>query len=90
MVKQKTKLKTEKESLSDTGKHLVLYNDEHHTFEYVIKSLIEVCNHDAEQAEQCTMLTHYKGKCPVRTGSEKELRPFLEGLLIKGLYAEVE
>ncbi|MFA6925266.1 MAG: ATP-dependent Clp protease adaptor ClpS [Bacteroidales bacterium] len=90
MVKQRTKLKVEKSGLSGIEKELLLYNYEHHSFEYVIKSLIEVCKHDAEQAEQCTMLTHYKGRCSVRTGSEKELRPFLEGLLVKGLNAEIE
>ncbi len=90
MVKQRTKFKIERSDLSNIEKQLILYNDEHHSFDYVIESLIEVCNHDAEQAEQCTLLTHYKGKCSVKSGSENELRPCLEGLLSKGLSTEIK
>ena len=54
---------------------LVVFNDDVNTFEHVINTLIKICSHSAEQAEQCTYLIHYKGKCTVKTGSFTELRP---------------
>ena len=48
--------------------HIVLHNDEVNTFDFVINSLINVCEHTEEQAEQCTWLVHFKGKCTVKTG----------------------
>lgn len=76
---------------SDTTKErsLVLYNDEIHTFDYVIKSLIEVCDHDSVQAEQCTYLVHYKGKCDVKAGSFSMLKPMKQGLIDRGLKATI-
>lgn len=70
--------------------HLVVYNDDVNTFEYVIESLITVCEHDAIQAEQCTYLIHFKGKCSVKSGSYKELRPRCEALLDRGLSATID
>jgi ATP-dependent Clp protease adaptor protein ClpS len=64
---------------------LTLHNDDLHTFEYVIESLIEVCNHDMEQAEQCTYLIHYKGKCDVKKGSFNYLSPLKKELSRRGL-----
>jgi ATP-dependent Clp protease adaptor protein ClpS len=64
---------------------LTLHDDDLHTFEYVIESLIEVCNHDMEQAEQCTYLVHYKGKCDVKKGSPTYLTPFKRELSRRGL-----
>ena len=69
---------------------LVLYNDDIHTFEYVIDSLIEVCNHDEIQAEQCTMIVHYKGQCEVKKGPPDTLLPLKEGLLGRGLKAVID
>jgi ATP-dependent Clp protease adaptor protein ClpS len=69
---------------------LTLHNDEIHTFEYVIESLIEVCNHDMEQAEQCTYLVHYKGQCDVKKGSHKFLAPFKKELSRRGLTVTIE
>jgi ATP-dependent Clp protease adaptor protein ClpS len=69
---------------------LTLHNDEIHTFEYVIESLIEVCNHDMEQAEQCTYLVHYKGQCDVKKGSQKFLAPFKKELSRRGLTVTIE
>ena len=59
---------------------LVLYNDDVNTFDFVIESLIEVCKHTLEQAEQCTMLVHYKGKCTVKTGDMEMLMPMHQKL----------
>ncbi|HET6243551.1 MAG: ATP-dependent Clp protease adaptor ClpS [Bacteroidetes bacterium] len=72
------------------NKNVVLYNDDVNTFEYVIEALIEVCNHNSLQAEQCTYLVHYKGKCAVKTGKMIDLRPVQIALLDRGLTASIE
>lgn len=64
---------------------LTLHNDELHTFEYVIESLIEVCEHNMEQAEQCTFLVHYKGQCDIKKGEYNALVPFKKELSRRGL-----
>jgi len=68
---------------------IILFNDDVNTFDFVIDSLIEVCDHTAEQAEQCALLVHYKGKCAVKTGEYNELKPRCTILLTKGLSAEI-
>jgi len=74
----------------ETNKYeIILFNDDIHTFDYVIDSLIEICEHTLEQAEQCTYLVHYKGKCSVKTGEYDELKPRCTRLLQKGLSAEI-
>ena len=70
--------------------NIVLYNDEVNTFDFVIESLIEVCKHDLLQAEQCTLIVHYNGKCAVKQGGFIELRPLCEALLSRGLSATIE
>ena len=68
---------------------LILHNDDIHTFDYVIDALIEVCKHNLEQAEQCTMLVHYKGKCTVKTGTLDVLKPMHEKLISLTLTSEI-
>jgi ATP-dependent Clp protease adaptor protein ClpS len=68
---------------------IVLFNDDVNTFDHVIETLIIVCDHTAEQAEQCAILVHYKGKCTVKTGSYEELKPKCSLLLEAGLSAEI-
>ena len=68
---------------------LVLHDDDIHTFDYVIDALISACKHSPEQAEQCTMLVHFKGKCTVKTGSMDVLKPMHEKLLSKSLTSEI-
>lgn len=68
---------------------IVLYNDDVNTFDHVIDTLIRVCSHTSEQAEQCAILVHYKGKCTVKTGSFDELKPQCTSLLEAGLSAEI-
>ena len=68
---------------------IVLYNDDVNTFDHVIDTLILVCKHTSEQAEQCAILVHYKGKCTVKTGSFDELKPLCTQLLEAGLSAEI-
>jgi ATP-dependent Clp protease adaptor protein ClpS len=72
------------------GKFLILHNDDYHTFDYVIDALITVCNHNEEQAVQCTYLVHYKGKADVKKGSYNELKPMMTGLKAKDLKATIE
>lgn len=74
----------------EATKALVLYDDDFNTFEHVIDSLIKVCDHHPEQAEQCTHLVHYKGKCVVKNGTYKKLKPLCESLLERGLTAKIE
>ena len=68
---------------------LIVFNDEVNTFEHVINTLIRVCRHSSEQAEQCTLLIHYKGKCTVRNGSFEELRPLREAICESGIDAKI-
>ena len=70
--------------------HLVIYNDEVNTFDFVIESLITVCKHERMQAEQCTFIIHYNGKCSVKDGEFSGLRPMCEALLDRGLTATIE
>jgi ATP-dependent Clp protease adaptor protein ClpS len=71
-------------------KKLVLFNDEVNTFDFVIESLINVCGHDALQAEQCTLIVHFKGKCAVKEGTFEKLEPMCTALLDRGLTAEIQ
>ncbi|KJJ38297.1 MULTISPECIES: ATP-dependent Clp protease adaptor ClpS [Aequorivita] len=68
---------------------IVLYNDDVNTFDHVINSLIFACEHTPEQAEQCSIIVHYKGKCTVKTGEFNELKPRCTMLLEAGLSAEI-
>lgn len=69
---------------------LVVYNDDFNTFDFVIETLMKYCDHEPEQAMQCTYLIHYKGQCAVKNGSYKQLKPICEALLEKGLTAKIE
>ncbi len=75
--------------LEDEGHTLVVHNDDVNTFDFVIDSLMEICQHSPEQAEQCTWLIHYKGKCDVKSGSMDELMPRHQKLLSRGLTSEI-
>lgn len=75
---------------TDEENKLVLWNDDVNTFDFVIECLIEICEHTPEQAEQCTILIHYKGKCTVKTGSMEKLKPMHEKLLSRGLTSEIQ
>jgi ATP-dependent Clp protease adaptor protein ClpS len=62
----------------ESTRALLLYNDDYNTFAFVTESLIKVCDHDPVQAEQCTYLIHYTGKCAVKHGTFKKLKPLCE------------
>ena len=88
-VKEKVQIKTELKEETVKNNEIVLYNDDVNTFDHVIDTLIDVCQHTSEQAEQCALLVHYKGKCTVKTGSLKDLKPKCLSLLSAGLSAEI-
>ncbi len=69
---------------------LILHNDDVNTFDHVIDSLIEICSHEPEQAEQCAFIVHYKGKCDVKHDSFERLAPKKRALNQKGLEATIE
>ena len=69
---------------------LILHNDDLNTFDYVIKTLIEVCRHESLQAEQCALIAHHKGKCEILQGALPELQPVRMKLLIKGLTVTID
>ncbi|WP_221390498.1 ATP-dependent Clp protease adaptor ClpS [Dyadobacter sp. NIV53] len=70
-------------------KKLVIYNDDVNTFDWVIDTLIEVCRHTSEQAEQCTLIIHYKGKCSVKEGEFEELIFMRNEICRRGISAEI-
>jgi len=88
-IKEKIQQKSEVLEQEVLQHEIILFNDEVNTFEFVINSLIDVCEHTSEQAEQCTYLVHYKGKCAVKTGEYDELKPRCTRLLNLGLSAEI-
>jgi ATP-dependent Clp protease adaptor protein ClpS len=69
--------------------NLVVFNDDFNTFDHVIQTLIKVCKHTPEQAEQCTWLIHYKGKCAVRSGPVEELKPMRQAICDAGIDARI-
>ncbi|MBK6524082.1 MAG: ATP-dependent Clp protease adaptor ClpS [Crocinitomicaceae bacterium] len=77
-----------KTTFEDT-KDLIIYNDDYNTFDYVIESLVKVCKHEVIQAEQCTWIIHYNGKCAVKKGSFDVLRPMRQALSERGLDAKI-
>jgi len=70
--------------------NLVVYNDEVNTFDFIIASLMDICDMDIEQAEQCTIIIHYKGKYGVKSGSLDTLRPLKDAFVDRGIGATIE
>lgn len=75
---------------TDQEHKLIVYNDDFNTFPHVISTLIEVCGHTMIQAEQCTLIIHYKGKCCVKLGSWDKLVAMRNAICDRGIQAEVE
>ncbi len=69
---------------------LVLLNDEIHSFDYVIEALIHICNHQYEQAVQCTLITHHNGRCAIRNGKLEPLSQMKKALISKELNATID
>jgi len=88
-IKEKISEKTSVKEAVSLNNEIIIFNDDVNTFDHVIETLIEVCSHTSEQAEQCALIIHYNGKCGVKTGSIKELVPQCTRLLEAGLSAEI-
>jgi len=90
MKKEKTIPFNENQELVEDLKKIVLYNDDFNTFDFVIDTLVEVCKHNANQAEQCAFIVHFKGKCSVKRGPFNKLKPLKEEMLRRTLTVSIE
>ena len=88
-TKEKISEKILIDSKSLNENEIILFNDDVNTFDHVIETLMRVCDHTLEQAKQCSIIVHYKGKCSVKSGSYSELKPRCAKLLEAGLSAEI-
>ncbi len=77
------------EALLKDENEIVIFNDDHNTFDFVIDSLVKVCSHSLIQAEQCTHIIHFNGKCGVKRGDIEKLLPLCTALQDRGLSAEI-
>jgi len=84
LVEVEVKVKPEK------NRSLIIYNDDVNSFDFVIETLIAVCGHDPLQAEQCTLIIHFKGRCEVKGGSFDELKPLKDEIIDRGISATIE
>lgn len=73
-----------------TPADLIVYNDDHNTFDWVMKSFEDILGHTSEQSEQLALLIHFKGKATVKSAAMSELRPKREALVDRGLSATIE
>ncbi|HEX8563494.1 MAG TPA: ATP-dependent Clp protease adaptor ClpS [Flavobacterium sp.] len=89
MAKEQVLEQSEVSAAVSINNEIVVFNDDVNTFDHVIETLIRVCHHTPEQAEQCSLIVHYKGKCTVKTGVLDELKPQCTQLLEAGLSAEI-
>ena len=87
--REKTLEKIEIQEETVKQHEIVLYNDDVNTFDHVIETLIYACDHTPEQAEQCSIIVHFNGKCTVKTGEYDDLKPRCTILLDAGLTAEI-
>lgn len=78
------------EELVEPSKAIIVYNDDYNTFPHVIECFMKYCGHSNLQAEQCAMIIHHNGKCDVKHGSYKDLKPICEALLENHLTAKIE
>jgi ATP-dependent Clp protease adaptor protein ClpS len=85
MKKQQIKPIDSTDQLLTSRNELILFNDDVNSFEFVIESLVEVCDHDLVQAEQCAMIAHFKGKCGIKSGTLSELTPMNNELNSRGI-----
>lgn len=89
-MRNKPKLEEKIENTEEKVYSLTLYNDDIHSFDYVIEALMDVCQQDSIQAEQCTYITHHKGECQVKKGSLAVLKPMKNGLLERELIVTLD
>jgi ATP-dependent Clp protease adaptor protein ClpS len=74
----------------DKQHSLIVWNDDVNTFEWVIETLVDVCGHSAEQAEQCAMIIHTQGKYAVKHGNYDDLKPMKDAIVDRGIDATIE
>ena len=86
----KTLQETDTDVLTEDPCTLVVWNDEVNTFEWVIDTLMDICGHSHEQAEQCAYIIHFSGKYGVKQGSYDELKPMCDAITDRGIGATVE
>jgi ATP-dependent Clp protease adaptor protein ClpS len=89
-IQTATAEETEVLTLTEAPCNLIVWNDEVNTFEWVIDTLMEVCGHSHEQAEQCAYLIHFQGKYAVKNGSYDDLKPQCDAITERGINATVE
>lgn len=88
-TQEQVQIKEKQDVKSEESSQIVLWNDEVNTFDHVIESLVDICDHTYIQAEQCSLIVHYNGKCTVKTGDRSKLVPQCSALLDAGLSAEL-
>lgn len=88
-TKEKIRERVSVQEVTARNNEIIVYNDDVNTFDHVIETLMRVCEHTAEQAEQCSLIIHYNGKCTVKTGLITKLKPQCTQLLEAGLSAEI-
>lgn len=90
MTKERTQNITDRSAKELNKFRLILHNDDFNTFDHVIASLEEVCYYTREQAEQCALITHYKGRYDIKSGAFQTLQPFKNGLAARNLTVTIE
>jgi len=90
MTKEKINPANHTDNQQENILDLILFNDEVNTFDFVIETLIEVCKHHTEQAEQCALIAHMKGRCPVKKGIVDILQPMKSEMTNRGLTVTIE
>ncbi|NOZ45470.1 MAG: ATP-dependent Clp protease adaptor ClpS [Chlorobi bacterium] len=89
-TRENLKDKTNSEFTKNSNHFLILHNDDVNSFDFVIESLIDICQHKMEQAEQCAFITHYKGKCDIKKGVFDVLVPIKDKLAQLGLSVTID
>jgi ATP-dependent Clp protease adaptor protein ClpS len=90
MTREKIQTRKKSKHCNDEMKCLILHNDDHNLFEFVITSLVEVCAHTFEQAEQCALIAHFKGSCEIKNGTLNELEMYHKELAFRDLTVSIE
>lgn len=90
MIKEKTQISNNPDADSTSKYQLILFNDDFNTFDYVVETLVDICNHEPLQAEQCAWIAHYRGKCTVKQGDKTVLKPMYNSINKRGLIAEIQ
>ena len=89
-VRPQEREETDTLTLTGSPYSLVVWNDEVNTFEWVIETLVQVCGHSNEQAEQCAYIIHYQGKYAVKNGHYDYLKPECDAITERGIGATIE